>query len=284
MASKTAAKSQSTKRTSWKTVEDSEDEHASSKGYKRTIGESAVRAGTAESSLPQLQQVKQECFPAPNRDDRSKMIAKLHYMKNTGNSKAYDEYQALDVNGKRAWFYQQYQMDPTLSRYFSTQKTRSIFRTDESQNVGEWLTERQIMAEQGYQDDKHPEYAQVWEAVSKDLVVRDHEKPEMAALGKKQYAWTKKMEVKSFGSKHSDNLVIEGELDQKDAGKMATFFDQGGAAKPDIEAKKVEVQIEPWKKDAMDLEKKLGAMVIRGDKNVRCLMFCFFSHTSTSHL
>ena len=88
-------------------------------------GEIAVKSeasGTDQSWLA----VKREAPPA---GEQRRMLAKLHYMKKTGNSSAFDEYNSKDLEGKRAWFYEVYKMDPQLMKYSNVSKSRSTFRT-----------------------------------------------------------------------------------------------------------------------------------------------------------
>ena len=73
-----------------------------------------------------LQIVKQEVPPV---NEIRKMTAKLHYMKQTGNSTAYDEYHSKDTEGKRAWFFDIYKADPRLQKYCTVGTVRSTFRT-----------------------------------------------------------------------------------------------------------------------------------------------------------
>lgn len=225
-------------------------------------------AGSSQPSRiggQQVVPVKQE-FPPPDPADQRRMIAKLHYMKKTGQSDAFDDYNSLDLLGKRAWFFNVYQKDPSLSRFNAHVKQRIVFGTEQSRDSEKWLTEKQIMTNNGYTDDQALDYQAVKDALLKGLDEREHENAELAALGWKQYRTVFKSNEKLGGKTQTDVLHLEQEITSKDAKAIKDQFD-GGAEAPEPE--KVLVTIEPWKKHAMDLERRLQGLTSRGDKLAR---------------
>jgi hypothetical protein len=229
------------------------------------FGTSQPSRATGQQMVP----VKQEHgygFPAPCPEEQRKMIAKLHYQKKTGQSDAFNEYNSLDLQGKRAWFFNVYQKDPSLSKFNAHVKQRTVFGTDQSRESEKWLTEKQIMANDGYNDDQVLDYQVVKEALLKGLEVRDHENAELAALGWKQRRAAFKSHEIIGGKTKSDVLHLEHEITSKDAKLIRDHFD-GGVEAPEPE--KAMVMIEPWKKDAMDLEKRLQGLTTKGDKLAR---------------
>ena len=104
--------------------------------------------GTSQGSR-QLLAVKQEQLPPPPTEDQRRMIAKLHALKKTVNSDAFNDYSSLDIQGKRAWFYNIYQKDPSLSKFNAHLKQRTVFGTEQSRESEQWLIEKQIMANNG---------------------------------------------------------------------------------------------------------------------------------------
>ena len=189
-------------------------------------------------------------------EEQRRMLAKLHYLKKTGKPAAYEEYMAKDLEGKRAWFHEVYKHDPSLAKFNQTVKSRIVFKTDESMDVEEWMTEKQIMAHNGYHDELAPDYESVKAALLAGLKVRDHEKPEMAKLKIKQYNYNRQWTSQSSGSKREDSLMMSGEIDERVAANLARHFDKQDFAVPEVEP---QITLEPWKKEALDLEKKIGA-------------------------
>ena len=222
--------------------------------------------GTSQSSKA-LMQVKQEQLPPPPQEDQRRMIAKLHALKKNGNSDAFNDYSSLDIQGKRAWFYNIYQKDPSLSKFNAHLKQRTVFGTEQSRESEQWLTEKQIMATNGYTDAQSPDYDKVKDALLKGLESRDHENAEMAAMGFKQYRTVTKSNENLQGKTKADILHLEHEITSKDARLIRDQFDSGQAAAPEPEPGLV--MIEPWKKDAMDLEKRLQGLTNKGDKLAR---------------
>jgi hypothetical protein len=66
-------------------------------------------------------------------------------------------------------------------------KQRTIFGTEQSKEAELWLTEKQIMTNNGFLDDKADDYQVVKDALLKGLAERKHENADLAALGWKQY-------------------------------------------------------------------------------------------------
>lgn len=231
-------------------------------------------AGTGTSQSSVLAIVKQELAPPP-KDQQAKMIARMHYMKKQGEEDAWKEYSGLDVQGKRAWFFNVYSRDPSLSRYTGHHKTRQTYGTDQSKEAEEWLTEKQIMAGAGYTDEKDVNYDKVKDALLEGLEVRDHENAGMAALGFKQYQTFKRTFERLHGSTKADTLHMEHEISGSDAKAIRDVFDNGGIALPEAPAPE-RIMIEAWKKDAMDLERRLTSLTSRGDKLSREAMKIIF--------
>ena len=97
------------------------------------------------------------------------------------------------------------------------------------------------------------------------LEERDHEKPEMAALGKKQYHVVRFQTAESSGKTQEDTITQGTTVEDKVAEKLAKTFDSD-----DFTVKPLKdgptIQIEAWKKSAMDLEKKIPALKSRAGK------------------
>lgn len=137
-----------------------------------------------------------------------------------------------------------------------------FLRTDESTTQGEWWTEKQIMSFNGYPDEKMDGYADVKTALLEGLTERDHEVPAMAKLGIKQYEYFRKKTGQSSGSKTEDTMAQSSEVDEKSAEKMCKLFDSGNFAVQREDLPPV-IQVEPWKRAAMDCEKKVLALQSR---------------------
>ena len=141
-----------------------------------------------------------------------------------------------------------------------------LCRTDKSIDAGQWLTEKQIMASNGYTDPEKPEYQTAKSALLLDLAFRDHEKPAMAAMNIKQYFVVSTRTEKSTGSSKTDSLLGGNEVDEKTAARIAKSFDSGGFAVQDGEVPEPKVQLEAWKKDALELERKVSQVQTRAGK------------------
>jgi hypothetical protein len=102
------------------------------KTEKTPVGSDAQPPVKAESSSGVTAIVKRE---VPDRKEMTRMLSKMSYMKNRGNSAAHDEYNSLDTEGKRAFFWDKYKLDPKLSEYSNVQTSRSFFRTVMSMHV-----------------------------------------------------------------------------------------------------------------------------------------------------
>ena len=219
--------------------------------------------GTSQSSKGGLK-VKEE---KPDPAEQRKMLAKLHYLSKKGHGSAKEEYDGLSIQGKRNWFFNVYMKDPSLSRYISHVQEKNVFGTEQSKVQEEWLTEKQIMNNNGYTDATSDEYQQVKEALLSGLDEREHEKPEMAKLGIKQYLVIKSSFERLEGTEKMDRLVTDQEISAKDAKMIAASFDAGDAwMLPPHAEDDSKVQLEPWKKEGMDLEKKLKGLTTKGDR------------------
>ena len=109
-----------------KTIVKEDTSIKSEEAYANPSSSSASSKNT-EKSASGLKQEK------PDPKEQRNMLAKMHYLKKLGNSKAYDEYMQKDGNGKRAWYWEVYKTDPTLAKYSNVMKSRSIIRTGQSQ-------------------------------------------------------------------------------------------------------------------------------------------------------
>jgi len=227
-------------------------------------------SGTSQSSTTTttLAKVKKEVREKPNTQEQKQMIAKLHYLKKTGKSEAYDAYHKLSTNDKRAWFHDVYQKDPALEKFHQVMQAKSIFKTEESVEAGEWLTAKQIMVANGYSDEADPVYEQMKTALLAGLEERPHAKPEMAALDIKQYNYLRNQTVRSQGSRKEDSVMESGSIDAKThAGLANAHFElhsDGAVPQP-----APVIQIEPWKKEALDFERKIAAATARASKVVQ---------------
>ena len=140
----------------------------------------------------------------------------------------------MGLQGKRAWFFNVYQKGPSLSKFNAHVKQRAVFGTNQSRESEKWLTEKQIMANDGYNDDQVLDYQVVKEALLKGLEVRDHENADLAALGWKQYRTVFKSHETIGGKTKSDVLHLEHEITSKDAKLISDQFD-GGVEAPEPE-------------------------------------------------
>lgn len=268
MGKKTASKSSPKAKVKAVAKQQSVSESLRRRSLQRLPSEPGKTDGTSQSST-ELIPVKQEQFPPPPTEDQRRMIAKMHALKKSGNSDAFNDYSSLDIQGKRAWFYNIYQKDPSLSKFNAHLKQRTVFGTEQSRESEQWLTEKQIMANNGYTDARADDYDQVKDALLKGLESRDHENAEMAALGFKQYRTVTKSNENLQGKTKADILHLEHEITSKDARLIRDQFDSGQAAAPAPGTSHGQVMIEPWKKDAMDLEKRLQGLTNKGDKLAR---------------
>ena len=216
--------------------------------------------GTAMSSAVVVKREK------PDAQEQKQMIARLHYLKKTGKSEALDTYSKLSTNAKRAWSFDVYKQDPSLSKCNTVCQSKSMFRTEESSDAGEWMTLKQIMSFNGYNDEKEDAYESAKTALLAGLEERAHEKPEMAALGIKQYLYTRHKTVKSSGSKKEDSLMECGEVEAKMAQGLSLAFNNMDCGVPQAAPT---VQPEPWKKEAMEFERKVAATTARAGKAIQ---------------
>jgi hypothetical protein len=143
-------------------------------------------------------------------------------------------------------------------------------RTEESIDTGSWLTEKQIMVENGYMDPESTEYQTAKSALLDGLESRPHEKESMAALNIKQYYLVKSRTENSTGSSKQDTFVQAHEVDEKTAARIAKSFD-AGELQPQIVggAPEPKVTLEPWKKDALELERKSASVQTRAGKAIQ---------------
>jgi hypothetical protein len=224
----------------------------------------------------------------PDPNEQRQMLAKLHYLKKTGKSEPFDEYRSLPTEGKRAWFHQIYKADPTLSKYNTMSTCRNAFRTSQSEDLSEWFTEKQIMSFNGYHDDKSPDYESVKTALLTGLPVRHHDKPEMAALGIRQYKYKRVRTNESSGSTVCDSVVEQGEISDKAHEKLVKAFDTTDftvPVPPSVPRERVAIQIEPWKRKAMDFEKTVQSQEGKASRLVQTAQSVILKlvkhHTST---
>ena len=89
-----------------------------------------AKAADVKTEQSLKQSVKTEMLSDDEKAERKEMIAKLHYLKKKGNSKAYDEYSSKDRDGKRAWFFEVYKADPSLAKFNNALKSRTLSRCD----------------------------------------------------------------------------------------------------------------------------------------------------------
>ena len=232
--------------------------------------EEADKSGTSTGSGQA--HIKKE-YPAPAADDIRRMTARLHYGRKTGSSTAYDDYHSKDPEGKRAWFYEVYKVDPRLESFSSVNSSRSFVKSDLQNSEIEWLTEEQIMSHNGYTNPDHAEYSEVKTALLAGLESRPHVKPEMAALNKKQYQYTSSKTVKSVGLKKEDTLLQGGSIEERAAEKISKTFDKFEAEdftvlSGKVPVKEAQITLEPWKKEAMALEKSISFAQAKASKLV----------------
>ncbi len=127
------------------------------------------------------------------------------------------------------------------------------------------MTADHIMVFNGYTDKSAMDYDEVKTALLHGLEERDHEKPEMAALGKKQYHVVRTQTSESSGKVTEDTFTQGTSVDEKVADKLVKTFDAD-----DFTVKPIKdgpnIQIEAWKKSALDLEKKMSALKSRAGK------------------
>lgn len=249
-------------------------------GEESGAADGEVPTGTEGSKLPAvsskfpspelpaaLLKVKQEA--AAERKDIQKMVAKLNYMKKTGNSTAYDEYHSKDFDDKKQWFLQVYKKDPRLSKYSCMQTERSAYKAEQVELQNMWLTEEQIMAQNGYLDRASPDYTAIKEALLEGLASRPHEIKKLADMGIKQYDYQTEKSSQVEGKKRTEKVIEEGEVEVGAAKKLGNFLLGAplGLEKP--EKQEPSVSIEKWKKDAMAFEKSLHAAEAKAHKLVQ---------------
>ncbi len=145
--------------------------------------------------------------------------------------------------------------------------TISYCRTEGSKETGEWLTAKQIMASNGYTDEKANDYEEVKKAILHGLMERHHEKPEMAALKIKQYFVVREVQETSSGSRKEDSLYQACEIDEKQAEKLSKAFES-----QDFKVRgnpKASISLEPWKKEALDFQRKVDSTTSRASKAIQ---------------
>ena len=90
---------------------------------------SPTHVGTSQSSRARGNSAAKIKLEKPDAGEQRRMISKLHYLKGTGKSQAYDDYNSKDLDGKRAWFHEVWKQDPHLTKFHSVMQTKSTFRT-----------------------------------------------------------------------------------------------------------------------------------------------------------
>ena len=156
------------------------------------------------------------------------MLSKITYLKRQGQDGAHKAYKACQSQeAKRTWFWDVYMKDPSLSSFNQVKHQHATKKTDKSLEEGQWLTARQILAENGYFDESSSDYKVAQVALLAGLDERDLEKPETAALGHKQYNYSWSKTVKSAGSTTFDILEMVSEVDDKTALKWNNKLEAG---------------------------------------------------------
>lgn len=139
-------------------------------------------------------------------------------------------------------------------------------RTEGSRETGEWFTAKQIMARNGYTDEKAPDYDEVQKALLAGLMERDHEKPEMAKLKLKQYYVVREVQETASGSRKEDMLYQASEIEERQAEKLSKAFESKDFKVPARPKAAPAITLEPWKKDALDFQRKVDATTSRASK------------------
>ena len=142
-----------------------------------------------------------------------------------------------------------------------------IVRTEKAEESGEWFTEKQIMSFNGYHDENDSNYLTVKSALLEGLEEREHERPALALLGFKQYKYMRSKTVNESGKRKEDIHLTTGELNDKQGERLAKAFDGMKNIQPVADGPAMAtVSIEPWKKEALDLEKRLSACSAKASK------------------
>jgi hypothetical protein len=125
------------------------------------------------------------------------------------------------------------------------------------------------MASNGYHDEKQPGYKEVRDALLAGLMERDHEKPEMAKLKVKQYYVVKEVQETSSGSRKEDSLYQACEVDEKQAQKLTRAFESKDFKVPERPKAAPAISLEPWKKEALDFQRKVDSTTSRASKLIQ---------------
>ena len=131
------------------------------------------------------------------------------------------------------------------------------------------MTAKQIMARNGYVDETSLDYKQVEGALLKDLLSRLHEKPEMAALKINQYYVVREVQETSSGSRKEESLYQAAEIDEKSAGKLSKAFENQDFKVNDCPRVQATIKLEPWKKEALDFQRKIDSASSRASRAVQ---------------
>lgn len=229
-------------------------------------GAGGLQEPAGKDGEEKLLAVKQEI---PDRKELQRMTATLNYMKKNGNSAAYDEYHSKDTDGKRAWFFQVYKKDPRLTRYTSVMTVKSAFKSSKTQVDKRWLTDVQIMAENGYTDANMSQYSAIKDALLEGLESRDHENKKLAAMGIKQFLYQSAKTSDITGKQKSEKVVEEGDVDPGVAARLGRVLETCNAGMQMPPPPEPSVSIEPWKKEAMAFEKSLAAVEAKAAKVIQ---------------
>lgn len=152
-------------------------------------------APVADQALPEKAVVKVEPgadgkYPPIPRSDAVSMHKKLQRMRKAGRTDLAEAYEKCHTQQeKRVFFYTQYQLDPEVS-------TKKVTKTDADteKHLSEvepgWWTKEQIAEAKGILP-SNENYKQLCDASIAGLIERPHEDSNLAALGVKQYEYTK---------------------------------------------------------------------------------------------
>ena len=238
------------------------------KSPRKKLKEEVVKEEQGIESSSACSQAVEKCgakkvYPVPNAKELRKMTASLDYLKRIGKPEAYNTYHSQPSReAQRQWFHEVYKSDPSLSQYKIMSFSSTSFKGERNDHSKEWKTELQIMVDNGYLDEKAPNYEAAKKALLKGLPVRDHINKEMSNLGHKQYEVPRLKAVKSQGHQTAETLIEKQEVDEKTAIRLRKSFCQDQGTQ---EESQPQIMIEPWKKESQDCDRKIKGVITRGN-------------------
>ena len=207
---------------------------------------------------------------------RSNMLSTFHNWKKAGKPEYLEQYQKASREEKNV-IYQKYQRDKKCTFMFSGVQQSSSSTQLEKSVMSDWLTLWEIGALEKIPTN-HPDFMALCEAVAKGCDERLHEKPELASLNVKQFAYSKKLANKIVERKKDEMLSSSsGNLSEKQHKEFQSFM-HGESSAADVQVQVLTKSVEQTLKEQVKVyasaEKAMSAMRNDAQKLMATLKHC----------